>query len=882
MKATLSINYHTRWGQRLFIDMAGERIPMEYCGGDGLWIATIDIPCADNTTYSYVVVHDNGSEIHEWGQPRVLAVDSSISHIAIYDYWRDKPANAHLYSSAFKNAIFGRGMKRNVAITSSGFLRIGVNAPFLRPGQTIAICGSCRALGCWEPAKAVRLSPSTFPEWTALIPMSAIDANFEYKFIILDTATSKVISWEEGENRRFNTPVSTGVDAVAISGLYMADPFPQWRGSGVVLPVFSLRSDDDFGVGDFYDIRLLVDWATSLGMSMIQILPVNDTTMTGRSSDSYPYNANSTIALHPMYLRVDAILPNSAPPLPNFKTLQHELNSLPDVDYERVNNAKNHYTHIIFEQYGQATLESDEYKKFVSKNSEWLLPYAVYCTLRDRYATPDTSRWGEYARYDSTKIHEFALKNTDAINYVCFIQYHLDRQLRHVSDYARSKGVALKGDIPIGVSSNSVDAWAHPDLFNLSTSAGAPPDDFSALGQNWGFPTYNWEAMARDGYSWWKRRFRKMSEYFDAYRIDHILGFFRIWQIPVNAIHGLLGIFYPSLPLTPDEMRYGYDFSFDAERYTIPYITDDTIESLMGDDANEVKRIFLTAIENGGYVFRREFDTQRKVAAFFASREHDEHNKLLCAKLLDLFDEVLFIEDSKERGKYHPRICAYSTAVYNTLNDYERWCFDRLYHDFYYVRHNEFWREKALSKLPPLIDATDMLVCGEDLGMIPGCVHPVMRDLKILSLEIERMPKDYGIEFANTSAYPYLSICATSTHDMSGIRQWWEEDYSKSSRYYHEVLQLDGDAPLSATPQICEKILENNLKSPSVLCVFPWQDWFAVDGENRHPDPAKERINIPADSNHYWRYRMHIPLKNLSDCTHASETIRRLIRQSGR
>ena len=239
----------------------------------------------------------------------------------------------------------------------------------------------------------------------------------------------------------------------------------------------------------------------------------------------------------------------------HYERLGQELNALEQIDYERVNQAKIAFYHEIFAQDGAKVLASDSYKAFYAANSSWLLPYAAFCVLRDRYSTPDFTQWPKHSRYDAADIEKFAKDNADDINYVCYLQYHLDRQMREVAAYAREHGVAIKGDIPIGISRTSADAWQSPELFNLDSQAGAPPDDFSVLGQNWGLPTYKWDVMARDGYAWWKARFRKMSEYFDAYRIDHVLGFFRIWQIPMDAVHGLLGVFNPALPFSPDELR---------------------------------------------------------------------------------------------------------------------------------------------------------------------------------------------------------------------------------------------------------------------------------------------------------------------------------------
>ena len=605
--------------------------------------------------------------------------------------------------------------------------------------------------------------------------------------------------------------------------------------------------------------------------------------MTGTWTDSYPYNANSIFALHPMFLRLSELgVLKDAERQKYYDNLGKELNLLSEIDYERVNNAKNQFYREIFAQEGSKVMATVAYKTFVKNNLSWLRNYASFCVLRDKFGTPDFSEWGEYAEYTPEKVDKIVEENADEINLVYYIQYNLDKQLRHVRNYAHSKGIAIKGDIPIGISRTSVDAWTDTRLFNLDCQAGAPPDDFSVLGQNWGLPTYNWEEMARDGFAWWKSRFRKMSEYFDAYRIDHVLGFFRIWQIPMDALHGLLGYFNPAMPYSPDELRNSYDFWLNVDMHTKPYIMDYFLHDFFGEYTDEVRDRFLEPLSYGRYRLKAEYDTQRKVADYFATQEKNDKNTAMCNGLLGLIDDVLFIEDPVEKGKYHPRISAQFTYIYRSLNDYERWCFDRMYNDFFYHRHNDFWYGKAMWKLPPLINATYMLVCAEDLGMIPDCVPAVMSKLEILSLEIQRMPKDPKSEFGNTWAYPYLSVCTTSSHDMGGIRQWWEEDRAKTQHFYNNVLHRGGEAPHFCEPWICKEIIDLHLKSPSMLCIIPLQDYLAMDADVRRADPREEQINVPANPRHYWRYRMHLTVSELMASHGINDMLGGMISESGR
>ncbi len=891
MKLTFNVNYHTNWGESVHIVGSTEQlgsgdfsksVKMELTG-DQHW--TLDLELPDSIAefeYAYIIKNDNGFIKAEWGHQRKFIRGRAAKVYNIYDRWQDQPADKPLYSSAIVDCLNYRGERDKRLGLRTGYLNISIDAPMVGPKDVLAICGGCPAIGDWDASKAVIMSDADFPMWNVNIEAKKLPIGTQYKFIILNKETKNVVAWEGGENRVFEIAGDKQA-ATIVSGLRFNNPLPPLRCAGVAIPVFSLRSAEDFGVGDFYDLKKVVDWTELTGQNFIQILPINDTTMTQTWTDSYPYNANSTFALHPMFLRLEEIgIINDESRMAYYNEKRAYLNSLATVDYEEVNRYKNEYVHEIFAQDGKTTVESEDFKNFVSKNAEWLTPYAAFCVLRDLNGTPDFTNWGAYSEYEAGKVEGFISSHVDEINFVYFQQFHLDRQMRDVRDYAHQHGVAIKGDIPIGISRTSVDAWISPRLFNLDCQAGAPPDDFSVLGQNWGFPTYNWEEMNKDGFAWWKARFRKMSEYFDAYRIDHVLGFFRIWQIPMDAVHGLLGVFNPALPFSPDELRHSYDFWIDVNLHTTPYIMDWFLGDYFGEYTDEVKNTYLEPLGYGRYKLKEAFDTQRKVADYFANKEKNDKNNRISDALMGLIDNVLFIEDPYEKGKYHPRISAQFTYIYRSLNDYEKWCFDRLYNDFFYRRHNDFWYGKAMWKLPPLIEATDMLTCAEDLGMIPDCVSAVMSQLEILSLEIQRMPKDPKSEFGNTWHYPHYSVCTTSTHDMGGIRLWWEENREKSQHFFNNTLGCVGEAPYFAEPWLCEKIVDQHLKSPSMLCILPLQDWLSINADLRRNNPADEQINVPANSRHYWRYRMHLTLQQLLDATMFNNQLKNMIKDSGR
>lgn len=891
MKITFNINYHTNWGESVYLcgtlpelgnGDAREGVEMSLVSPD-IWQYTLEVgEKTEDFDYYFVIKAYNREWRFEWGKPHRMHIGAGISNYQVFDSWHDMPHDKPFYSSAFVEGMLRRLKKDAQLEAKPGTLNIRIEAPMLQPDEYLAVSGSEEYLGKWDPTRALRLNDHNFPTWEINLPLDQLKAPFEYKFLIVNEK-GETVGWEAMNNRIYGIKSIDKNEQIVIDGTRFANPKRPWKGAGTAIPVFSIRTEENFGVGDFLDIKKMVDWCVMTGQKILQILPINDTTMLGTWVDSYPYKANSTFALHPMYLKPEAVgTLKKEDRREYYDKIRNELNLLPTVDYEKVNDAKNEYLREIFAQDFGSTQRRKDYKEFIAKNEYWLKPYAAWRVLRDQFGTPDHYQWGEYTEYDETRIEQYVSEHRKEIEFHYYVQYHLDRQLREARDYAHANGVVVKGDIPIGISRFSVDAWRLPHLFNMDCQAGAPPDDFSVLGQNWGFPTYNWESMAQDGFQWWKDRFGKMSEYFDAYRIDHILGFFRIWQIPLHAVHGLLGYFNPAMPYSAEELRNSYDFWIDPDVQCKPLILEWMLTDFFGEYSEEAKQRFLERIGGDRYGLKPEFNTQQKVEEYFSHEEQSEKNDRLKNALLGIIDDVLFIEDPYQRGHYHPRIAAQYTYQFRVLSDYERWCFNRMYTDFFYHRHNDFWYGKAMWKLPPLLDSTSMLACGEDLGMIPDCVPAVMSQLKILSLEIQRMPKDPKSEFGDTWHYPYHSVCTTSTHDMGGIRAWWETDHGVSQRFYNQVLHEGGEAPYFAEPWICDKILDLHLKSPAMLCILPLQDWLSSNGDLRRQNPADEQINEPANPRHYWRYRMHLSVEELMAEKAFNQSILNKIKDSDR
>ena len=869
MKLKFTIQYGTQWGQNLYVVLTclsidqtskTERLMMTTSDGIEWQLETTVLESRKHPitsfSYHYQVEDADGNILRkEWDSiPRTYYFDSSKDYV-MADLWRDVPLQYHLYSQAYLTTvrlpITEKVESLRVPLYRKTIL-FRVSAPQLQKGQSVAIIGNHPALGSWNVARYLRMEPIGHFEWLLSVNVDAVLLPIEYKYVIIDDETHELVAWEEGDNRTTagllppdQTMVPDGT-VLVVYGESLRIKEHIWRVAGVVVPVFSLRSNQSYGVGDFGDLRRLVDWCVATGMKAIQLLPVNDTTCARNWSDSYPYNIISAFALHPHYLDLETVgvLKNKSKMIMYHRQRQ-ELNEVGYSDYEAVGRVKQSYIEAIFAEVGQQTLDSKEFKVWFAENKDWLEPYARFLSGNDRETF--------------------------------FTQYQLHLQLKAAADYARSKGVFLKGDVPIGVNGVSVETTIHPDYFHLDAQTGAPPDAFSPNGQNWGFPTYHWGAGVIE---WFRKRLKWMEQYFDAIRIDHILGFFRIWEVPNDAVFGLLGHFSPSLPMTVGEIEY-FGLPFRKDLFTHPFINDRVLDKLFGMHVPYVKEHFLIPKSYGLYDLKPDYNTQKKVQLAFEGRA-DENSLWIRDGLYRLISDVLFLEDPQQAGMYHPRIGVMGEPVFDALNAEEKDAFMRLYNNYYYQRHNFFWGAEAIRKLTDVFGSTRMLCCGEDLGMLPDCVAPVLDQLRILSLEIQSMPKQSGYEFAHLDGNPYRSVATISTHDMSPLRLWWSESPERTQRFYVSMLQKQGRAPEQLPAHIAEEIIARHLYCPSMLCMLSIQDWLAMDSELRSKNPREERINVPCDPYNRWKYRMHINIEELLKADRYNNKVKTMIQRSKR
>ena len=887
MKIFFNIQYATTFGEILRLNVVGKGKDIEkvysmntYDGKS--WHCEITAENGMSQMEYYYSVENGDSEVrHEWttvSHRLELNAKRAMTYF-VNDRWNDIPYDSYLYSSAFTDCVNRRHREPAKGSDYNQTLRLIVRAPQLRSGSRLALVGEDKALGRWNPDDAISMVEHNYNEWVADINVKEMKKEeTEFKFIAFNENGG--VDWETGMNRQLHAPTINDGEVVVTELDQAFFELCDEKLAGTLIPVFSLRSKGSFGVGDFGDLKMMIDWVAETNQRVLQVLPINDTTSTHTWTDSYPYSAISIFALHPQFADFRQ-LPEikDKKKAREMEALRKELNEMKQIDYERVNNTKTDYLRIIFKQEGEAVMKGEDFKMFVKENEHWLVPYAQYCHLRDSFGNVDFSSWKGHEQWheaDRKKLTDPKSKEYADVAFYYYVQFVLDRQMRAAHEYAMARGVILKGDIPIGVDRNGCDVWHEPQYFNLNSQAGAPPDAFSINGQNWGFPTYNWQRMIDDGCEWWIRRFQNMAKYFDAYRIDHVLGFFRIWAIPTTCVHGLLGQFAPSLGMTREEIE-GYGLHFQEELFTTPFIARWVVDRVFGIHADEVVEKYLDHKHDDIFALKPEYDTERKIEAVFKGKDSMD-DVWVRDGLYALVSDVLFVRDDNDPNKFHPRITAQLNFMYEALYDSDKEKFNRLYNDYYYRRNNNFWYNEAMKKLPVLVQATRMLVCAEDLGMVPDCVAWVMDQLRILSLELQQMPKDPKVKFGILSRNPYRSVCTLSTHDMPTLRQWWDEDYERTQVYYSSMLYRGGAAPHPLPGWLARDIIANQLTCPSMLCILSLQDWFALDEKLRLPDADAERINIPANPRHYWRYRMHINIEDLIADKEYNDAIKELVK----
>ena len=886
MNLTFRLRFRTQPGQSLALlgtyPLPDHALPMHFLD-EGHWQVSIPLsPPATENPFNYSYVFSNGrGRTTDWGRDRILnPARFNCLELLVLDSWNNAGFPANAFATApFQNVLLAGHFKTGkIAPVKNATHTFQISAPLLDKNETLCLLGEGASLGDWQTTSPILLqSGGGGKNFSVQVDLRLQRFPLRYKYGVFDVVKKTFLRFEAGGDRVLLDEIRRDKHTLVNDG-FVRLPDDTWHGAGVAVPVFSLRSENGWGVGEFLDLKPLADWGKQVGLKLIQLLPVNDTSATGTWKDSYPYAAISAFALHPLYLNLAAVAGEK-----NKKLLQPlaaarvKLNRLKTVDYEAVMKLKLDFLRKVFPLQKTAAFKTREYQTFFGENKAWLEPYAAFCFLRDKFGTADFNQWPEHKTFDAGKISALAQGN-DAIAFHYFVQFHLHRQLREAAAYAHAQGLVIKGDIAIGVFRHGADAWQSPELFHMEMQAGAPPDPFAAKGQNWGFPTYNWPRMAADGFAWWKKRFAQMAHYFDAFRIDHILGFFRIWSSPAHAVEGILGYFVPAIPVAENEFG-PRGIHFDPARLTQPFITAAVLAEIFPGETDFVRCEFLDATGNGEYRLKPNFSTQRQVENHFAALPQNQRHEKLKIGLFDLISNVILFDVG---GTFHFRFAMEQTTSFKHLPPDQQAKLRDLYVDYFFRRQDDFWMREALEKLPALKRVTNMLICGEDLGMVPACVPEVMRELGFLSLEIQRMPKNPAVDFSRPADAPYLSVVTPSTHDMSTLRGWWTEDRALTQKFFNHELHLTGEAPAVATPEIVEAIVRQHLASPAMWSIFQFQDLLGMDGKIRREEVEAERINVPAIPNFYWRYRLHLSLEKLQREKNFNLKLAELLQAHGR
>ncbi|MDD6393916.1 MAG: 4-alpha-glucanotransferase [Prevotella sp.] len=896
MKFCFFINYRTNWGESVHAiitstnDNGRQRthnVPLLSEDGDSWHTETVLMEMRKgqirDISYHYQIEDSNGNIVRkEWNSIKRVVHCEADKNFLLYDFWRDTPLLWHLYTDVVRGKCSSGRIEKNknrLPIYRKTVI-FKVSAPQLADDEILAICGNHPSIGDWSPSRYIKMTYCGNHEWNLALNTENINHALEYKYVVVDRNTNRLRKWEEGDNRvtHFET-LHDGQVAIEDGGsIHVMEK--TWKASGVSVPLFSLRTKDSFGIGDMGDLLKTIDWCSMCGIRVIQLLPINDTGNSAGWNETNPYNSISAFAINPIYFDASELIPENSMERTEFNRRRMELEAYRHCDYKAVGNVKQIYIDYLFNKNGKREMSTDDYKEFSNNNAFWLNAYAIFKAMSKRHGTSDFRKWEVAANYEMGKLEKLLdddsemRKETEKVKY---IQYRLNRQLAKASSYARKKGISLMCDMQTGFRLDSVEVWQHPDIFDMTMRMGIPPYDGDRNGQNWRFPIYircsEWE-------EWMRNRIKYLERYFDVMRIDHIAALFALWAIPQNNFTPVLGHFIPSLPLSAEEIT-GYGLTFRKELMTKPFVNDEEIERGFGIHADYVKEVFLNKLPYNMYGLKTEYDCQEKIENMFRDKQ-DENSIWIRDGLKRICTNVLFIEDEKYRNMYHPRVYGYNQPLFAVLSSNDRDAYMRIYNNYYGDRHQYLWKNNGEHTLLNILEDSKMLVCAEDMGYRPHGMDEVIEKLRILSTEVQTLPKNDYYEFGHTEAYPYRSIATTGTHDMPSLRVWWEEDKARVQRYYATRLHKEGIAPKSLPPRLAEEIIARHMYSPSMLCMICMQDWLAMDSILREDNVQCERINNPNDCFNKWDYRMGTTIDALLSSGTFNGKIKEMVARSKR
>ena len=636
--------------------------------------------------------------------------------------------------------------------------------------------------------------------------------------------------------------------------------------SGVAVPLFSLYSKQSIGIGEFLDLIPFARWAKFCDFNIIQLLPVNDT-----GAESSPYSARSAFALNPVFINVQTV-EGSADVEDEIRTAKHEFDKLGKIDYYHISSWKRFVLRKIFDN-RYSELKKDKLLQRWIDDNPWSKPYCVYCTLKAMNGEASWKDWPEFRDPSAKDIEKLWEKFEKDNLFQAWMQFEAEKQFSAVIEEISKMGLRLKGDIPILINEDSADVWADRRYFSLDDRAGAPPDMFSYSGQNWGFPTYRWDVIEKDDFAWWRSRLAQASKFYHAYRIDHVLGFFRIWSIPQQEVTGILGYFNPCVPLTWEKLSSAGFIRETLEYLRRPNYGYDQLREFLGNDTDRLAPVCFTQLEGhpDRLVLKPEYSSEKAILGMNEPQEVKD-------KLLKVYWNRVFVPSGDE-NTFYPYWYWYNAPVLFTLPEYEQEKLRNLIKENENSQ-NDLWGANATKLLTVLSQETDMLVCAEDLGAVPPCVPSVLHKLNILSLRIERWARNWNAPYSpyyEMGEYPRMSVCATSCHDSSTLRGlWYEKDFDRDLYWSHA--HLPGNAPEEITPSVVRQILTHVYSANSLFCILPLQDYLALSASLSKGSPESERVNVPGTvGGTNWCYRMPCSVDELMDYTSLSSDIRMLV-----
>ena len=747
-----------------------------------------------------------------------------------------------------------------VAPKNRGFmlLRLRVIALQVAPSRRVMVTGSHPMFENW--GKYEEMTPIDSIYWEFCVELPRDTRQFDYKYVIRDE--DGVIEWEERDNRKY-WPSGRGEDVVVYSDWLFQRKPTHFKGAGLLVPLFAVHSRRSVGrIGEFDDLKLLIDFAVKANLLMIQLLPIQDINCYYGKDEGSPSKQVSAFAFNPMYItlrNVDGFEETEEPFERDFGTVtKFKYRVLRDIFAKRVNKAE--------------LIASDKFSRFVNWSQYWLPSYCAWCTIRDDAlaACPDAvPEWPPITSVVLPKLLEEPGDHfADGCLFHAWVQFICHQQMCEVCEYAAVNRVVLSCSITIGQNVNSSDSWAHPEMFDKDYTIGSPPDIFSFHGQNWFYPAWNWEAMKADDFIWLRKQVTHKERYFQAAMFDHPLGLFRCWNIPATTDNPLFGHFVPSIPIDIKDL---YDLQIrDISRLCRPLFPINDVLSFPMSEATKEKLInALATCENGTWRFRSQFESDRQVIRalkkqFKQSCSLDERLQFDLVKkiLLSYFESVCLIPDQKEpHRKYYPRYSMTDSTVFNSLPERDAQVLYKMFVDFYYRTNIGLWHDQGHLKLSVLANS-QMQMFGYDLGVPLNDEEKVLHRVGICSFHVQRIPRESTLRFDMTTNYPYLSVCSPSSHDLPHLSIWWRREQADVQQFYYQILKMEGMVPSRITPEITKGILDLHMKSESMWCVLLFEDLLSLSNDFNDVTDIDTWINDPARENN-WSYRLDVPIDDL-------------------